>query len=134
MSVILAESAVALDEVCDLIGRYFDGLYRSDSELLAPVFHPAAVYATATEEPFVRLSMAEYLPIVAARESPESRGEVRTDAIESIEFAGPVTALARVKCSIGPKQFTDLLSLVRVDARWQIIAKVFHFDVTDEGV
>lgn len=134
MSVILAESAAALDEVCDLIGRYFDGLYRSDSELLATVFHPAAVYATATEEPFVRLSMAEYLPIVAARESPESRGEVRTDAIETIEFAGPVTALARVKCSIGPKQFTDLLSLVLVGARWQIIAKVFHFDVTDEGV
>jgi Tautomerase enzyme/Putative lumazine-binding len=55
------------------------------------------------------LSMEEYLPIVAARESPESRGEARTDAIESIEFAGPVTSLARVRCSIGPKCFTDLL-------------------------
>ncbi len=134
MSVAFADTAAALDEVCDLIGRYFDGLYRSDSELLATVFHPAAVYATATEEPFEQLSMAEYLPIVAARESPKSRGEVRTDAIESIEFAGPMTALARVQCSIGPKQFTDILSLVRVGARWQIIAKVFHYDVADQGV
>lgn len=134
MSVAFADSAGALDEVRDLIGRYLDGLYRSDSELLASVFHPAALYATATEEPFVELSMAEYLPIVANRESPESRGEVRTDAIESIEFAGPMTAFARVQCSIGPKQFTDLLSLVRVGARWQIIAKVFHFDVTDKEV
>ncbi len=132
MSLVFVDTAAALHEVRDLLGRYFDGLYRSDSELLASVFHPAAVYATATEEPFVRLSMAEYLPIVAGRESPASRGEVRTDAIESIEFAGPTTALARVQCSIGPKQFTDLLSLVRVGARWQIIAKVFHFDVTDK--
>lgn len=134
MSVSFADTPAALDEVRDLIGRYFDGLYRSDSDLLARVFHPAAVYATATEEPFVRLSMAEYLPIVANRESPESRDEARTDAIESIEFAGPMTALARVQCSIGPKQFTDLLSLVRVGDRWQIIAKVFHFDITDKEV
>jgi len=132
MSVAFADAAVALDEVRDLLGRYLDGLYRSDSELLATVFHPAAVYVTATEEPLTLLSMAEYLPIVAARESPESRDEVRTDAIESIEFAGPVTALARVRCSIGPKQFTDLLSLVRVEGRWQIVAKVFHFDLGGE--
>ena len=134
MSVAFADAASAFDEVRDLIGRYLDGLYRSDPDLLATVFHPSAVYATATEGPLTRLSMAEYLPIVAARESPESRGEARTDAIESIEFAGPVTALARVQCSIGPKRFTDLLSLVRVDARWQIIAKVFHFDLTDKDV
>ena len=134
MSAAFADTAGALDEVIDLIGSYFDGLYRSDPELLATVFHPAAVYATATEDPFVRLSMAEYLPIVANRESPESRGEARTDAIESIEFAGPRTALARVQCSIGPKHFTDLLSLVRVGTRWQIIAKVFHFDLTDKEI
>ena len=42
---------------------------------------------------------------------------------------GPVTALARVECSIGPKHFIDLLTLVHVDGRWQILAKVFHFDL-----
>jgi hypothetical protein len=134
VSVAFADAAASFDEIRDLIGRYLDGLYRSDPDLLATVFDPAAVYATATEGRLTRLSMAEYLPIVAARESPESRGEARTDAIESIEFAGPVTALARVQCSIGPKQFTDLLSLVRVGGHWQIIAKVFHFDLIDEEV
>lgn len=128
-----ADSAKALDEVRDLLTRYFDGLYRSDAELLATVFHPAAVYATATEGTLTRLSMPEYLRIVAARESPESRGEARTDGIESIAFAGPVTALARVRCSIDQRRFTDLLSLVRVDDRWQIVAKVFHFDLHPES-
>ena len=67
--------------------------------------------------------------MVDARPSPASREEPRTDRVVSIEFAGPVTAIARVECSIGPKHFIDLLTLVHVDGRWQIIAKVFHFDL-----
>jgi hypothetical protein len=34
-----------------------------------------------------------------------------------------------VQCVIRPNHFTDLLTLIHVDGRWQIIAKVFHFDV-----
>jgi hypothetical protein len=75
------------------------------------------------------MSMPEYFAMVDARPSPASRGELRTDSVVSIDFAGPVTALARVECSIGPKHFTDLLTLVHVDGRWQIIAKVFHFEL-----
>ena len=129
MSLAYAESGTALHEVYEALGQYFDALHHSDATALTTIFHPGAVYATATEGTLVRLSMDEYLPIVAARESPASRGEGRTDAIESVEFAGPVTALARVQCSIGPKRFTDLLTFVRVDGRWQIIAKVFHYEL-----
>ncbi|MFF3691402.1 nuclear transport factor 2 family protein [Streptomyces sp. NPDC002187] len=46
----------------------------------------------------------------------------------SIEFAGPVTAMARVECKIGPRLFTDFLTLVMVAGRWQIVAKVFHYE------
>jgi Putative lumazine-binding len=34
-----------------------------------------------------------------------------------------------VQCAIGEKTFTDLLSLIHVDDRWQIISKVFHYDL-----
>src|SRR3546814_9382497 len=77
--------------------------------------------------------MAEYFPIVDARPSPASRGEPRNDRIVSIEFAGPVTAFARVECSIGARFFTDLLALILVGGRWQIISKVFHFDLRDRS-
>lgn len=107
---------------------YFDGLYESDTDLLAGVFHPAAVYASATEGELLHLSMAEYLPMVAHREPPAARREQRRDRIVSIEFAGPVTALARVECAIGERRFTDFLTLVQVEGRWQIIAKVFHYE------
>lgn len=108
---------------------YFDGLYHSDVARLQRVFHPRATYSCATDGSLLQLDMPRYFAVVAKRESPASRGEARRDRILSIEFAGPVTALARVECAIGPKFFTDLLTFIKLDGRWQIIAKVFHYDL-----
>lgn len=119
--------------VAAVLGRYFDGLYKSDTELLRSVFHPKAHYVCATDGTLVHLGMDEYFPIVDQRPSPASRNEVRADRIVAIEFAGPVTAFARVECAIGAKFFSDLLTLVFVEDRWQIISKVFHFDLREEA-
>lgn len=108
---------------------YFEGLYRSDTTLLRRVFHPRAQYVCATDGSLLQLTMDEYFPIVDARESPASRGDARADRIVSIDLAGPVTAIVRAECAIAPKSFVDLLSFVRLDGRWQIIAKVFHYEV-----
>ena len=99
-------------ELATALTDYFDGLYYSDATRLARVFHPKAHYVCASEGALTHLTMDEYLPMVARRPSPASRGEARSDLIVSIEFAGPVTAMVRVECSIGPKFFTDLLSFV----------------------
>lgn len=122
------------DAIVELLHRYFDALYRSDTQLLRQVFHPSALYACATGGALQTLDMASYFPMVDARRSPASRGEIRADRIVSIEFAGPETALARVECAIAPKQFTDLLTFVRIDGQWWIIAKVFHYDVKPHAV
>jgi hypothetical protein len=119
----------SLEAVSQVLKNYFDGLYQCDTQLLRQVFHPAAIYACATDGELLTLGMAEYFPIVDKRASPASRGDARTDRIVSIEFIGPVTALAKVQCSILPKHFTDLLSMVYVENRWQIIAKVFHYEL-----
>jgi Putative lumazine-binding len=118
-------------QVAAVVSTYLDGLYHSDTQRLRRVFHPRAHYVCATEGTLTYRTMDEYFPIVDRRPSPESRGEARDDKIVSIEFAGPVTASARVNCAIGPKSFTDLLTLIRIDDRWQIISKVFHFDVRE---
>jgi len=121
-------------EITAMLSNYFDGLYHSDAAKLARVFHPTALYACATDGTLLRLNMDEYFPIVARRPSPASRGESRHDRIISIEFAGPVTAMARVECAIAPKFFTDLLTLVYLDDRWQIISKIFHYELHPASV
>jgi hypothetical protein len=116
----------AFAAVTGVLETYFDGLYHADIERLGAVFHPKAIYATADETPLLYRTMDEYFPVVAKRVSPASRNEVRRDVIDSIEFAGENTAFARVRCSIGTKDFIDLLTLVRTDGAWRIMAKIFQ--------
>ncbi len=115
--------------VAQVLSTYLGGLYESDTAKLKEVLHPLAHYASATDGELPHLGMDAHFPIVERRPSPASRGEARNDRIESIEFAGPVTAFARVKCTIGPKRFTDFLILIFVEGRWRIISKVFHYDL-----
>ena len=119
-------------EIVTALDLYFDGLYHSDTKRLAEVFHPQAIYACATEGQLVYHNMTTYFPVVDGRPAPAARHEKRADRIVSIQFAGPVTAIATVNCAIGPKFFTDLLTFVKLDGRWQIMAKVFHFDLRPE--
>jgi len=115
--------------VTNVISNYFDGFNNSDISILENVFHPQAHYVCATDGTILHYNMEEYFPIVDKRPSPASRAEKRNDRILSIEFAGPVTAFARVECSIDSKFFTDFLTLIFVDRKWKIISKVFHYEI-----
>jgi len=115
--------------VSAVLQTYFDGLYHSDTVRLAQVFHPLARYCTASAGELLVWDMEHYFAVVDQRPPPASTGQVRTDRILSIAFAGPVTAFACVQCSIAPRHFTDFLTLVQADGRWQIVSKVFHFEV-----
>lgn len=110
--------------------EYFDGLYFSDVARLNRVFHPQAIYVCATEAPLVHKTMEEYFAIVAQREAPAKRKEARRDEIVAIDVAGLSTATVKAHCAIGPKYFTDFLTLIRTDGEWRIISKVFHYELT----
>lgn len=116
------------DAVVEVLNTYFDGLYHSDTGRLARVFHPRAIYASVSEGALLYRTMAEYFPVVAARPAPATRAEVRRDRILSVGFAGPATAVALVNCALGDRFFTDCLTLILDEGRWQIISKVFHHD------
>lgn len=119
-------TAAAIADITALLGDYFDALHFCDTDKLQRVFHPLAIYATADETPLLHRTMDDYVPVVAARESPASRGEPRRDHIDAIDLAGDNTAMARVRCSIGTRDFVDFLTLVRTEGQWQIMAKVFQ--------
>lgn len=116
----------AFHDITGVLQDYFDALYFCDTGSLQRVFHPRAIYATADETPLLYRTMEEYVPVVAARQSPASRDEARGDHIDAIHLAGENTAFARVRCSIGQRDFVDFLTLVRSDGEWRIISKVFQ--------
>lgn len=119
----------ANSDISAALSNYFDGLYHSDTARLKEVFHPKAHYVCASDGTLQYLTMDEYFPIVDARKSPLENKELRRDKVISIKRAGPATAFAHVECSIGPKLFSDFLTLIRLDEKWQIISKVFHYDL-----
>jgi Putative lumazine-binding len=124
--------------IVDLLKRYYDALYRCDTALLASVFHASAQYFSASSGELLHLDMHSYFPIVEQRISPESSGEPYTfslESLESIELAGAVTAIARMHSSMLGKDFIDLLTLVKLEGEWKIIAKVFHYTIhTDTSI
>lgn len=113
--------------ILDLCGRYHEALHRSDAVLLGSLFHDRALYAATTDGDIRFWSMDHYLPIVAARPSPALRGEPADGEVVAITLAGPNAALAQLRSSIGERFFTDFLSLVKIDGRWLIAAKVFDY-------
>lgn len=115
-----------------LMKDYFDGLYLSDTGRLRQVFHPHAGYFTASGGSLLHYDMEQYFQVVDARPSPASKAEARSDRLLSVEFAGPVTASVKAECAVHPKYFIDLLTLIKVDDQWRIIAKVFHYDIRSQ--
>mgnify|MGYP001796254159 CR=1 FL=1 len=113
--------------VIEVLNAYYDGLYRCDTALLGQVFHENAQYFTASGGELLHLDMNTYFPMVEKRISPESLEEAYGFSIDSIEFVGDVTAIAQMRSSLFAKDYIDLLALIKIDGKWQIISKVFHY-------
>jgi Putative lumazine-binding len=118
----LAEKAIKA-----VLQNYFDALYTGDADLFAQVLHPEARLYCATGGEFMTMTVPAYLDVVRGRASPASRNDPRDDKIISINIASPTTAHVRVSELFIPKHFVDDLTLIFVENRWQIVAKVWHF-------
>ena len=112
--------------VLDLLAAYYDGLYTLDADKLREVFSPTARYATVRDDSLLELSVDEYLPQLASRTSPADEGVAYDYRVVSIRFAGEHTALAELQCSLFGYDYTDFLSLLRIDGRWRVQSKVFE--------
>ncbi len=113
------------DEITGALRNYFDGFYECDVDKLKAVFHPACHLFSAADGPLSDDDMETVYARVAGREAPASRGDGRLDRVLSIDKSGPEAALAKVQIAIGEKCFTDYLSLLKIDGRWQIVSKTY---------
>lgn len=117
------------NEIAEALRNYFDGFYEGDTGKLRRIFHPNAHLYSAADGPLADDDMETVYARVAGRASPASRGETRLDRILSIDKSGPESALVKLQIAIGPKLFTDYLSLLKIDGRWQIISKTYTYQL-----
>jgi Putative lumazine-binding len=74
------------------------------------------------------------LDIVRNRPSRLALGLARHDEVPSVDIVGPTMAFVKLKCAIPPRYFTDMLSLLKIDGRWQVAQKVFLTETKDVQV
>ena len=110
-----------------VVATYFDGLYEGDVDKLATAFHPtSALTSIGADGKLAIMPRDQWLDWVRTRPSGKSQGLARGDHILSIDLAGPTMAFVKVKCQLPPRYFTDQLSLLKIDGRWQVAQKVFQ--------
>jgi hypothetical protein len=115
-----------------VIQAYLDGLYENDADKIASAFHPTSALTSVTDEgELTILPRDRWLEKVRTRPSPKQQGLSRHDEVLAIDLVSPTMAYVKLKCAIPPRFFTDQLSLLKIDGRWQIAQKVFMTELRD---
>ena len=115
-----------------VIQSYLDGLYESDAGKIASVFHPTSALTSVTNDGELVITPRDsWLDKVRTRPSPKQQGLPRHDQVLTIDLVSPTMAYVKLKCAIPPRFFTDQLSLLKIDGRWQIAQKVFTTEMRE---
>lgn len=121
------------DAIEATVRTYLDGLYEGDPDKLASVFHPTSALTHDQGGKLTVIPRDQWLEMVRNRPTPKAQGLSRHDEIVSVDQAGPTTAFVKVKCAIPPRFFTDYLSLLKIDGRWQVAQKVFATEMREQA-
>ena len=112
-------------EIEAVVQTYLDGLYEGDADKLASVFHPTSSLTYEEGGALTPLPRDEWLKAVRERPSGKARGLARHDHVLQIDMATPTMAFVKLKCALPPLFFTDYLSFLKIEGKWQVAQKVF---------
>lgn len=113
------------------VQTYLDGLYEGDADKLAAVFHPTSALTYEEAGVLTVLPREQWLAAVRSRPSSKSRGLERRDEILQIDQSSPTSAFVKLKCQVPPRYFTDYLSFLKVEGKWQVAQKIFATELRE---
>ncbi|WP_289199573.1 nuclear transport factor 2 family protein [Bacteroides acidifaciens] len=109
-------------EIKEVVMQYVNGCATGDVELAKKAFHKNAImYGYLNGELCAGSIDALYAAISQLGAAPETKYEV--DVMEVVGTAATVCVVLEDWHGLG---FTDFHSLVKMDGKWQIVAKIFH--------
>ncbi|MBB5515619.1 hypothetical protein FHS89_001631 [Rubricella aquisinus] len=114
-------------EIDALLGRYFDGLYHSDSSVLRTVFHTDLSYVNGTDGTYETMGLEDYMARIDARTPPASRNDPREEVVERIALKGDRIGIVEARMTMLGRNYQDLLTLINTDEGWRVLTKVFSF-------
>jgi hypothetical protein len=115
----------AADAVRHVVMEYVVGLHSGDTDRLAAAFHPSAILVGWDEGELRRVPLEQWFAFIKTVPSPSSKGLPIMAEILTIDVFGTV-AMAKLREVYREFSYIDFLSLVWIDARWQIVHKIYH--------
>lgn len=110
--------------ILQVIEAYFDSIYVGDTDGLGRVFHPTAQVTDNALGQFRVRPVESYIRDVAARPSPQARGEARIMQVLNVEILDDVASVTARLEMLGQRYY-NVLSLSRGDTGWRIVHKLF---------
>lgn len=121
-----------IEQLLDAVSTYFDMIYHCDVDRLDQVFHPSASLFDADNGAIFVDPIASFRADVGSRPSPAGIGQTRNDEILSIDWLSELSAVVKLRLQSHENVFVDHLCFVNGDDSWQIVAKIWHLECTNE--
>lgn len=116
-----------IQDVLLTVQTYLDGLYEGDTKKIRQTFHDVSHLHSLADGKVSDLPLEDWCKLVEGRASPKSQNFGRElERIVRVEESAPNCANVTLTCAVPGRFFTDHLSLLKADGRWQIVNKVFH--------
>ena len=114
-----------LPDLDEAIQLYFDVLYECDLEKFDRVFHPSCNLYSPGDPDVAVVSLTTYRQIVADRTPPSKSGHEREEQVDAVLSASDDVAVVFLSSRVAERRFKDLLSFVRAQDGWKIVAKTY---------
>lgn len=121
-SQVWAKGSPMIDQV---IADYFQGYQNADTTLIKNAFHNQTRLLSVDEG---KLDVTEMQDWLKGLEERRARGDIRKGKLEiaSIDVTQE-TASVKLNISFEKFSFTDYLSLLRIEGKWIIVGKIYHY-------
>jgi hypothetical protein len=111
--------------IAAVLNDYFEGYQKADVGLIKKAFHQDTRILSVDQRALNKTEMADWLTSLADR---AKKGDIRTGQLTvlSVDETGD-TAMAKLRILFPKFEFTDYLSLLRIQGEWKIVGKIYHY-------
>ena len=108
-----------------VIQDYFEGYQKAEVELIKRSFHSDTRLLSVDGG---KLDVTEMKDWLKNLEDRKARGDIRKGELKTIFMdVKDYTASVKLQISFPQFVFTDFLSLLKIDGKWIIVGKIYHF-------
>jgi hypothetical protein len=109
----------------DVLQDYFQGYQQADTKLIQKAFHAQTRLQSVDGAKIIVTEMKDWLVSLEERRlrGDFRKGELKIESMDVTEYAASIKLNIRFPAFV----FTDYLSLLKIDGKWLIVGKIYHF-------